>query len=172
MSQFGVPDVSAAMPAQQKTSGLAVTALVCSLIFCCPITTILGVLLGLGALVSIGSDPMKKGRGLAVTAIVIGLLATAAQAWGGWMLWDRVYSKMFTGPGAELKAAMAGDPDGVRAGMYGAAATASDEEILAFAAELRARYGELQTVTFAPNQGQPQFGDTEVPFNYLLEFDQ
>ncbi len=57
-----------ASPTETKTSGLAVTSLVFSLILCCPLTTILGPLLGLGALVQIGRNPALKGRGIAFAA--------------------------------------------------------------------------------------------------------
>ncbi len=56
----------------QKRSGLAVASLVCSLIFFCPLTTLLGPLLGLIALATMGGDPPKRGKGMAATGIVLG----------------------------------------------------------------------------------------------------
>ena len=84
MSQFSAP------PADQysdpyaeppKTSAMAVWSLVCSLIFCCPVTTVLGVLLGVGAVATIGSNPNKKGKGMAFTGILLGLVFSAVQVW-------------------------------------------------------------------------------------------
>ena len=78
MSQLGAPfDI----PQDRKTSGIAIASLVCSLICCIPVTTILGILLGVGAMVSIGSNPEKKGKGLAITGIILGAVFTALQAW-------------------------------------------------------------------------------------------
>ena len=61
MSQFeipGAPSVPSDQPAFEsgKTSGLAVSSLICSLIFCCPLTTIVGPFLGLGAFIQIGRN--------------------------------------------------------------------------------------------------------------------
>ena len=66
-----------------RTSGLAISSLVCSLIFCCPLTTIIGPILGLIAFVSIGSKPNLRGKGLALTGIILGVLMTTLQAWAG-----------------------------------------------------------------------------------------
>jgi type IV pilus assembly protein PilA len=52
-------------PVPQKTSGLAIAALVLSL--CFPV----GLILALIALVKIGRDPTQKGKGLAIAAIVV-----------------------------------------------------------------------------------------------------
>ncbi len=54
-------------PHQQKTSGLAIGALVGTFL-CFPI----GVILGIVALVQLSRDPSRKGKGLAIAAIVIG----------------------------------------------------------------------------------------------------
>ena len=70
-------------PTVQRTSKLAITALVSSVIFCCPITTILGILLGLFAFIRIRGDAALRGGALAVLAILIGGVATAGQWWAG-----------------------------------------------------------------------------------------
>ncbi len=167
-STFGEPDSS-----EQKTSGLAIASLVSSLICCLPITTILGILLGVGAMVSIGNDPAKKGKGLAIAGIVLGAVFTAGQAIcypPGYRFFKAFYELVEKGPRDVLTAGFAGDPIAFRAEFYGAGAAASDAEVLAFVGELRGRYGEFvgsridQTV-------QPTYGQPAVPFPYLLEFE-
>lgn len=167
-STFGEPDSS-----EQKTSGLAIASLVSSLICCLPITTILGILLGVGAMVSIGNDPAKKGKGLAMAGIVLGVVFTAGQAIcypPGIRFLKAFYELVETGPRDALTAGFAGDPAGFKAEFYSAGAAASDAEVLAFVEELRGRYGEFvgsrvdQTAT-------PTYGPPAVPFPYVLEFE-
>ncbi len=68
------PPPTATPPAAPKTSGLAITALILALlpIFC---INVVGVVLGIVALVKIGDRPQElKGKGLAIAAIVVGIL--------------------------------------------------------------------------------------------------
>jgi len=63
----------------QKTSGLAIASLVCSLIVCIPGLGLIGLILGCIAVVLIGSSEGRvRGKGLATAAIIVGLLATTA----------------------------------------------------------------------------------------------
>ena len=94
---FGVPDLDA-----QKTSRLAVGSLVCSLILCCPITTIVGPLLGVGALLQIGGNPALKGRRIALAAIALGIAFTLWQGVGLRRLYDTFWGPVLKGPAAEL----------------------------------------------------------------------
>ena len=158
----------------QKTSGLAIAALVCSLIFCCPVTTVLGVLLGIGAAISIASSPARKGMGLAITAIVLGGLFTVGQvAIGKWVL-EHYEHLMYVVPDETMAAGFAGDAAGFKANFHGAGATASDAEVQAFIDGLRGRYGTLRSVRFnemGMQDQQPRFGLAIVPFPYVLEFE-
>ena len=84
MSQFeipGAPSLPSDEPAFEsgKTSGLAISSLICSIICCLPFTTIPGILLGAGALLSIGKNAALRGRGLAITGIVLGVIFTIGQ---------------------------------------------------------------------------------------------
>lgn len=131
----------------RKTSGLAVTALVFSLIFCCPVTTFLGPILGLIALVTIGSNPLKKGRGLAWSAVIIGVFLSVA--WGGFGFWGYQVYQAFSipmqhGPLPSMKAGFTGDMTGFKAGFFGQAASASDDDAKKYIETLRARFGEFR----------------------------
>ncbi len=163
---FGVPDLDA-----QKTSGLAVGSLVCSLILCCPITTIVGPLLGVGALIQIGGNPALKGRRIALAAILLGVVFTLGQAGVCYRGYDVFVRPYMTGPAAALTAGFSGDLAAFRSEFDPAAAKATDAQISEFIEALRGRYGEFVSCRFdAPNAPPPQFGDPHVPFRYVLEF--
>jgi hypothetical protein len=177
MTQFQDPYGDAAQgPA--KTSGLAIGALVCSLIFFCPVTTVLGPILGLIALATIGTNPARKGKGLAVVAILLGVLLTVGWIYGGYKIYGvgkLFYETVETGPRDALTAGFAGDFDGFKNAFYGPGAQASDAEAQAFIDELRGRYGEFvgSRMDESRMQGrstQPQPGEAQMPFPYLLEF--
>lgn len=57
---------------QTKTSALAITALVFSLLMCTPLFPLLGVIFGIVAIVKIGKDPTKSGKGIAIAAVAVG----------------------------------------------------------------------------------------------------
>jgi len=165
MSQFEAPMDEIAQP--RKTSGVAIAALVSSLIFCCPITTILGPILGIIAMGTMGMR--RKGRVLAIAAIVIGVGVTAGQ----WMVWTNVFrpmlEAMMNGPAPALTVGFGGDYAGFNGSLYGV--TATDDDAKAFIDELRSRYGEFSSSEFAQTQQtQPKVGTSEVPFQYRLTF--
>ncbi len=167
-STFGVPETVA-----QKTSGLAIASLVCSLIVCCPITTIVGPLLGIAALVKIGGNPALKGRGIALAAILMGVVFTSAQVWGGYRFYETFIVPVMRGPGDALAAGFAGDLVGFRAEFYGPGSTASDADATAFIDQLRERYGEFVSCGFDQGRGAPgpSPGQARGSFPYVLVFD-
>ncbi len=181
MSQFEIPggrSVPSDEPAFEsgKTSGLAISSLIFSIICCLPFTTIPGILLGAVALLSIGKNPALRGRGLAITGIVLGVIFTIGQgliypaAWGLVKAW---YEVVATGPRDALTAGFADDTAGFRAEFYGSGANATDAEVQAFIDELRARYGAFTDCNLNEQGGgpQPAFGQTSAPFPYVLKFD-
>lgn len=175
MSQFPPADHAYdTAPPPAKTSGLAVTALVCSLIFCCPLTTILGVLLGLVAVVSIGGNPQRKGKGLAIAAILLGLVFTAAQAFVGFGAY-KAFGVFRDAPAEALAPGFAGDYATMRSNFGSAGTQTSDAEAQAFIEELRSRYGTLQAseIEWAAYQQvqQPAPGQTEITLPWILVFD-
>ena len=157
-----------------RTSGLAIGSLVCSLICCIPVTTILGILLGIGALVSIGGNPARKGKGLALSGILLGVLFTVGQgviypkAFAMGKAWWELVNR---GPTNALSAGFAGDVVGFKAAFHGPGATASDAEVQAFIDELRRRYGEFQGGHLAQQQPQQTMGQPQLPFSYVLQFE-
>ncbi len=175
MSQFaipGAPSVPSDQPAFEsgKTSGLAISSLICSLIFCCPLTTIIGPFLGLGAFIQIGRNPALKGRGIALTGIVLGVLFTVGQGFCGYWMYDTIVVPMVVGPREALATGFSGDIPGFKSHFYGRGATASDAEAEAFIEALRERYGEFVNSRFTPGQ-QPQSSGPIMSFEYTLTFE-
>ena len=97
-----------------KTSRLAVTSLIFSLILCCPLTTILGPLLGLVSVIRIGGNPALKGRGISVAAILLGENSTGGQFWGRRWIYETNFVLMLVGP----RDALANGLDANIAGLY------------------------------------------------------
>lgn len=157
-----------------NTSGLAIASLVCSLIICCPLITLLGPILGVAAIAKIGTPPRQRGKGMAIAGIIIGTLFTIIGAigvfYGG--KWVADYSRFLTdGPQEAMQAAAAGDLDGFRAQFHGPGAAASDEQVQAFLDELEDRYGSFVSARFDEGAGQtPPFGATVFSLPYILEF--
>jgi len=155
-----------------KTSGLAVTSLIFSLILCCPLTTVIGPLLGLGALLQIGRNPALKGRGLAFAAIIMGVAFSIAQGIGMYQGYKAFILPVAEGPRVVFETGFANDPTGFRAEFFGAGAAGSDAEVQAFIDELRQRYGEFVSLRFDDaNSPQPAFGQPSAPFPYEITFE-
>jgi len=175
-----------------RTSGLAIAALVCALIFCIPLVPLLGVILGLVAVVGmIGKDHLR-GRGLAIAAVVIGLAVSGMQAAGGW--WVYQFSRQFVvlfrdSPIEMMRSGFAGDYAGFRTHLLGAASQQDDAAIKVFIDDVRGRWGELTSMEMKPNQRQQtpppgganastaqveylaSFGATQVPVTIEFRFE-
>jgi hypothetical protein len=94
---FGVAptyDMSGGQP--RRTSGVAIAALISSLIICVPfLTSAIGVLLGLIGLFVAGG-PRTKGRGLALAGLLIGVVGLVLWSAGTWYVVDRFYMPIQT----------------------------------------------------------------------------
>lgn len=154
---------------ERATSRLAIGSLICSLVLCCPLTTIVGMLLGLAALVRIHRDAALKGRAIAVSGILIGALSTGAQGYiGGWV-YSNIWLPMKIGPTEALAAGFQGDITGFTSRFHGLRTSVGDDEARAFIDQLRDRYGEF--VTGDLNQQGPPQGGPVMEFDYLLRFE-
>jgi hypothetical protein len=174
MSHLDSPPFDASAVEPQKTSGLAIASLVCSLICCIPLTTIPGILLGIGAMISIGRDPAKKGKGLAITGIVLGIGFTTVQAVVGYGVYQS-FGVFSNAPYVALQPGFDGDLAGLKANFGSAGAVATDQEAQAFVDELRSRYGALQgsAMDFAAYQGMamPAPDQTTFTMPWILVFE-
>ncbi len=148
MSQFPPGDFGT-IP--QRTSLLAITALVLSLICPIPGLGVLGMILGLCAIIAIGrSEGRLGGTGMAVAGIILGLFVTA-----GWVIAGvavvsvvRVFESGFSGPVASVAQAIeAGDAKGSRALFVKEVNDAvTDAEIAAFREAYHAELGAFKNM--------------------------
>lgn len=107
----------------------------------CPILTILGVLLGVRALIEIRANPSIGGRRLAIAAIVIGSLVTGAWIAGAitWHLTVRM--RVEQGVMLALDAGQAGDVNGFMEGF----STADERAAQTFLRQVTERFGQLRS---------------------------
>ena len=160
---------------QQKRSGLATASLICSLIVCCPIVTIVGVILGIVALFRIRSSGMT-GRGLAWSGIIIGLLTTIVSsliiafiASAAMEVLDQTPKLVTTA----IQSGIDGDVEAFRAEFSFEAASAQDEEVATFIETLTSRYGTFDeaVIDMAAMQGSQESsnGQAELPMQLVFE---
>ncbi|MCH2161990.1 MAG: DUF4190 domain-containing protein [Phycisphaerales bacterium] len=152
--------------APQGTSGLAIASLVCSLILCCPVLTLVGVFLGIGGLFTTGSG-RKRGRGLAITGLVIGLISTILwifpAVWLGGMA-----MKIYAGPGNVMTEVYAGN-DAAAGSEFKAGRVPSAEDFERFVTEARERYGNFISAQ-AGEEARSQTQDS-LEFPYFFKFE-
>jgi hypothetical protein len=171
-----------ALGANRRTSGLAVTALVLGIIGLVPCLGVclapLGLLLGIIAAAITGPTAPKKGRGLAIAAVIISVLGvgkevyiwTSAHGFGTRILefFGGYATFVHDGPGPALTAGSSGDTAAFLASFEDD--TISDARATLFLNELNRRYGTFQSAQFDQNQQQTQTGQPRVPFKYKLQF--
>ncbi len=157
----------------QRVSKLAVTSLVLSVIFCCPLTTVAGLVIGLSAVFATIRDRTLSGRWIAVTAIVIATLATIGQCVVGVQGYRTVFAPIFTGPQTALRAGERGDLAAFQECFTSTAAEGNNSDnSQQFLTEMKARYGAftnaaLDTSTAAaqaPAAGQDLVADYQLDF--------
>jgi hypothetical protein len=156
-----------------ERSGLATASLICSLIICCPITTIVGPILGI---VSLATLKGRSGKVFAWTAIIVGLISTIFWVIAGVFIGNMsVHFIKQTGEvtTTTITAGYDGNYATFREGLARGSISVSDEEIASFITELQSRYGtfdsailnmESQEQTITPSTG-------EAPFPMILVFE-
>lgn len=177
MTQFQSPlDTQMHYGQPLRTSGLAIASIICSLIFFCPVTTIIGPILGVIGLITISEMRGTKGKGLAATAVVLGIFFTV-----GWIIIGITAGRFIidagefvqTGPRTALTAGFAGDLQGFQNEFHGPGATNPDGAE-AFITELRTRYGEFRGSNLMPGSQprQPRRpDDPAMVAAYVLTFE-
>lgn len=153
-------------------SGMAVTAFVLTLLFCIPVLPLVGLLLGLAALGRTSTDGPLRGRPLAITVMILGVLFTAGQVVTtikivevGEMIASS-FIVVFTGPDDAMEGAFKGDSKQTNDWwLVGQAPSAARTK--AFVSEARRRFGEFKSAV--PKDGdQPPFGQSS--FSMPLKF--
>ncbi|MFG0252558.1 MAG: DUF4190 domain-containing protein [Phycisphaerales bacterium JB038] len=176
MTQYHAPmDAEQQYGKPVRTSGIAIASLVCSLIFFCPITTIIGPILGLVGLLTISEAKGTKGKGLAAAGLVLGVLFTVGWGIGGYYAGQysiRMYALIQDGPRTALTAGFADDYQGFQDAFHGPGAN-NPAGAEAFVTQLRSRYGEFVDSALPPT-AQPRQrsqSDPTMVATYLLTFE-
>ena len=133
---------------QPQRSGLATAALICSLIICCPLTTIVGPILGIISLFSLRDKPQVAGRGFAWTAIIIGIISSIIWVFIGIFLGKmavQFIEKTAEVTTATIQAGYDSDFEVFRNGLARNAIQVTDEEIISFIDEIKLRYGKFDS---------------------------
>lgn len=165
---------------QARLSVLAVVALICSALC---VTGPIGIILGVVAFVVIGrSDGRLWGRGLAIAAVVVGLLVTTVLgglAYSGVRAYQMVIVNLVEPGKTALNGVQAGDPAALR-GLLDPAAAVTDEQLAAFATRVREDFGAFKGFgAVSPSAGRnppPQIENLQlagdlVPFPVPVGFE-
>ena len=160
---------------KKQRSGLATASLICSLIFCCPVITFIGVILGIVALLKLRGSEIA-GRGLAWAGIFIGALTTLFSILVIMFVLKAAMNIMEQTPKIvtqAIEAGIAGEIELFREEFVSGAVAASDEEIATFVQTLTSRYGTFDEAVFdiaAAQSGSPFSGDEpELPLQLVFE---
>lgn len=150
-----------------QTGKLAIASLVCGLVFCCPITTLLAPLLGIAHFISAAGKPWIRGAGLAIGGILLGLVMTGGWAFLGWASYQFMQQAMRL-PDEALAALSAGDVAEFRSRWVGLEeGSEGDAQIAAFRQDLEARYGTFESIRFDEQAQQPPAGGEQA---FVLPF--
>lgn len=155
------------------SSGSAIASLVLSLIVCVPGLSLIAVILGFVGL-SATSGGARRGRGMAIAGVVLGLLVSVAwigigivgyravDAFGGSIVF------VIKAPTETMKAAFNDDFAAVQ-GKFKPGNAPSDDSITAFAQALEARYGAFNLAEPASSGGPPP-GQEQFSMPYTFKF--
>lgn len=141
----------------RTVSRLAITSLVLSLIFCCPLTTIAGIVTGAIAVVFTTTNRTLSGRWIAILAIIISIAGTAMQIGVTYQGYNTVLVPILTGPQSALKDGDGGDVSAFQSHFALTAAEGNtQEDAKSFLDEVKDRYGAFTGASLdqgsAPNK--------------------
>lgn len=159
---------------EKKRSGVATASLICSLIICCPLVTLVGVILGIVALFRIRGSQMT-GRGLAWSGIVIGVVTTTLTTLFIVIAANAVFKILEQTPKlvtTAIESGVHGDLEGFRSEFSLGAVAANDAEVSAFISELASRYGTFDeaVIDMAAMQGRESSNQqAEIPLQLVFE---
>ena len=158
---------------KKQRSGLATASLICSLIFCCPVITFIGVILGIVALLKLRGSEIA-GRGLAWAGIFIGALTTLFSILVITFVLKAAMNIMEQTPKIvtqAIEAGIAGEIELFREEFVSGAVAASDEEIATFVQTLTSRYGTFDeaVIDIAAAQSGSSLSGDELPLQLVFE---
>ncbi|MFM8643021.1 MAG: hypothetical protein ACKOEP_09335 [Phycisphaerales bacterium] len=129
-----------------RWSPLAIASIVTSVL---PLASALAPLLGLAALIGLRRRPHLRGQALAWAGIAVGIAATGLQVAGAWSI-ARAFNALAARPEQALRAAWAGDAEGLRSAMTPPGNESTEARIAAWVTELRGRFGEFSSLLLSP----------------------
>ena len=151
----------------------AVASLLCSVVFFCPFTAILGPVLGLWALRDIHRTN-RRGTGLAFTGLTLGAVFTGC--WVAVPIWvdSAIRRPIQQGPRNALIAGWTGDLEAFKAGFVGPGAESSDQAAQQFLSNLSNRYGRFVSIQQDPlgvsDDQSSLLRDGHARLSYQFEF--
>ncbi|MGA1391637.1 MAG: hypothetical protein ACO38W_00620 [Phycisphaerales bacterium] len=155
INPYAATDEAAAFEEPPQTSKLAIASLVCGLIFCCPITSLLAPLLGIGHFIAAAGKPWVRGAGLAIGGILLGLVMTGGWVFLSWASYQFMQQAMRL-PDEALAALSAGDVAEFRSKWSGLEeGSAGEAQIAAFRQDLENRYGSFESIRFNEQVQEP-----------------
>jgi len=158
----------------QQRCGLATASLICSIIICCPLVTLIGVILGIVALLRIRASKMT-GKGLAWAGIIIGLIATILSSLFITFAVVVAFSVIEQTPEKVTVAITAGISEDIatfRSVFEQGALSATDEEITTFIQSLTDRYGKFDKAVIDTEEMQgleSSNNGAELPIQLVFE---
>ena len=163
---MNLPPDQAAPPT--RWSPLAIASIVTSVL---PLASAWAPLLGVAARIGLRRRPHLRGQALAWAGIAVGIAATGLQVGGAWSI-ARAFNTLAARPEQALRAAWAGDAEGLRGAMAPPGNEATEARISEWVAQLRARFGEFESVRMAaaaPGAAAP-VGEREMRASYEASF--
>lgn len=157
----------------KQVSRLAIASLILSLVFCCPLTTLAGIITGSIAVIKTMHNQALTGRWMAILAIIISLAGTGLQISDVSWVYYAVFKPIMIGPETAIQVGEAGDIAAFQSHFVTFAANQSaDDDAKEFLATLKDRYGAFQgasldqgsTPTKIPNAGEDFTGDYQLDF--------
>jgi hypothetical protein len=153
-------------------SAMAVTAFVLTLLFCIPVLPLVGLFLGLAALGRTSTDGLLRGRPLAITAIILGVLMTTLWIvviyFGPTLVKSAFFP--FYGPPGSVQAAFDGDTAEATSFWWNGTAP-SEAETAAFVAAANAKCGAFKGVVFNEKpELEAGFGQSEFAMPFIFTF--
>lgn len=150
----------------------SISSMVCATLLVPPFC-LLAPVLGLAGL-SEAKYKKRRGGRLAAGGILLGFLATLGWAFIALQLATNTRPLLLNGPVQSLNAGFDGDLPGFRAGLWGEAANAPDDEVQAFIDQVRSRHGRVVSSQQAEDQGTSTaepVEDGQVRIRYEMKFD-
>ena len=179
MTVAPIPDVPPFIQeanAPRRMSKAALTSLLLSLVFCCPLTTLAALVTGSIAILLTLRDRTLLGMWMAILAIVFGLAGTGFQVWFYpivWLGYQQVWLPIRSGPQLALLEGDSGNISGFQSQFAVSSVDGNTtESAQAFIDAVKERYGAFESASLdsasapaaTPSASQGFAGDYELNF--------